>query len=75
MPPNEIDKCDVAGCCGLKRHDLNVGPQMVFSVCDRCQDAVYALGRAFDREHITLNEKYFELFRELKGEGDAHADV
>ncbi len=74
MRPDEMNDCDVSGCHGWKRHIIQIGPRIAVEVCDRCQDAVFALGRAFDREHITLNEKYFRLFRELKGETNEDLD-
>ncbi len=53
---------------------MHIGPTMVFGVCDRCHEMVFALGKRYDRERLELDERFFKLFKALKGETDEDLD-
>lgn len=62
-----MQMCDVNGCGGFVHHLVQIGPRLKFGVCDKHHKTTFMLAQQYGKERLWLDERFFNLFYELKG--------
>ncbi len=69
-----IQTCDVTGCGDFIEHFVQIGPCLKFGVCNEHHKTAFMLAQQYDKERLWLDERFFNLFYELKGGKNENPD-